>query len=263
MPLASCSYQTTHGTVSAVPVNAKSGSMPSRVGSMLRVGSPVADEAGAPGLRRLAPVCCQQNALTLVPPPGALVEQSVCLMPRETKIWCSAASSLAPPSFSCQATHGTGSLPATAAPPTSAGFSAVRSGWMFSEGTLVGGRAVLALGDPGVRGRVEAAGEDVRLAARQVGVRLVPRGPRDRARGAGEVDRRRLGLLRLVEVERAALGDPAAVLERADEDLLRAAGLLLERSPRDAGAPADERAADDVGRRPRPGAGRCRRRGRR
>ena len=135
MPLAFCSYQTTHGTVSALPVKAKSGSMPSRVGSMLRVGSPVADEAGAPGLRRLAPVCCQQNALTLVPPPGALVEQSVCLIPREAKIWFLAASSLAPPSFSCQATHGTGSLPATAAPPTSAGFSAVRSGWMFSEGT--------------------------------------------------------------------------------------------------------------------------------
>ena len=40
-----------------------------------------------------------------------------------------------PPSFSCQATHGTGSLPATAAPPTSAGFSAVRSVGMFSAGT--------------------------------------------------------------------------------------------------------------------------------
>src|SRR6185436_15241684 len=135
MPDAFCSYQTTHGTVSLLPVKAKSGSMPSRVGSMLRVGSPVADEAGVAGFRRLMPVCCQQNVLTLVPPPGALAEQSVCLIPREAKIWFSAASSVAAPSFSCQATHGTGSLPATAAPPTSAGFSAVRSVWMFSDVT--------------------------------------------------------------------------------------------------------------------------------
>ena len=49
MPLAFCSYQTTHGTVSVLPVKAKSGSMPSRVGSMFSVGSPVVDGAGAPG----------------------------------------------------------------------------------------------------------------------------------------------------------------------------------------------------------------------
>src|SRR4051794_34824598 len=135
MPLAFCSYQTTHGTVSWPPVKAKSGSTPSRVGSMLRVGSPVAEEARAPGFRRLLPVCCQQNELTLVPPPGRLAEQSVCLIPREAKIWFLAAASVAAPSFSCHATHGTGSLPATAAPPTSAGFSAVRSVWMFSDAT--------------------------------------------------------------------------------------------------------------------------------
>src|SRR4051794_36696485 len=135
MPLAFCSYQTTHGTVSFLAVKAKSGSTPSRVGSMFSVGSPVADGARAPGSRRLRPVCCQQDVLTLVPPPGWLRWQSVCLMPREAKIWFLAASSVAAPSFSCQATHGTGSLPATAAPPTSAGFSAVRSVWMFSEGT--------------------------------------------------------------------------------------------------------------------------------
>ena len=41
-PLASCSYQTTHGTVSFGPVKAMSGSTPSRVGSMFSVGSPVA-----------------------------------------------------------------------------------------------------------------------------------------------------------------------------------------------------------------------------
>src|SRR6185436_16730024 len=111
----------------------------------------------------------------------------------------------------------------------------------------VAGRAVLALGDPHVRGRVESAGEDVRLPAGEVRVRLVPRGPRDLAAGAGEVDRRRLGLLVRLDVERLALGDPAPVLEGADEDLLRGAGLLLERRPRDVRGAGDEGAADDVG----------------
>src|SRR3954451_4905635 len=57
-------------------------------------------------------------------------------MPRETKIWSVAVVSL-PPSFSCQATHGTGSLPAVAAPPARAGFSASWLVWMFSDGTLL------------------------------------------------------------------------------------------------------------------------------
>src|SRR3954471_300564 len=135
MPLAFCSYQTTHGTVSFLPVKAKSGSTPSRVGSTFSVGSPAAEGVRAPAFRRFMPVCCQQHALTLVPPPGWLAVQSVCLIPREAKIWFLAAASVAAPSFSCHATHGTGSLPATAAPPTSAGFSAVRSVWMFSDGT--------------------------------------------------------------------------------------------------------------------------------
>jgi hypothetical protein len=92
MPLAFCSYQTTHGTVSFLPVNAKSGSTPSRVGSMFSGVSPVSDDASAPGAKRLTPVCCQQNVLTLVPPPGWLRWQSVCLMAREAKIWFFAAS---------------------------------------------------------------------------------------------------------------------------------------------------------------------------
>src|SRR3954452_4390987 len=108
--------------------------MPSRVGSMSRLGARGAGEAGGAGSRRLARVCCQQKPLTLVQPPGRLAEQSVCLIPREAKIWYLAAASVVAPSFSCHATHGTGSLPATAAPPTSAGFSAVRSVWMFSDG---------------------------------------------------------------------------------------------------------------------------------
>src|SRR3954447_5225583 len=134
MPLAFCSYQTTHGTVSLVSVKAKSGSTPLRVRSTFSVGPPVADDVSAPGAKRLTPVCCQQNVLTLEPPPGALRWQSVCLMARDAKIWFFAVSSVVAPSFSCHATHGTGSLPATAAPPTSAGFSAVRSVWMFSDG---------------------------------------------------------------------------------------------------------------------------------
>src|SRR3954453_8021719 len=133
MPLAPCSYQTIHGTVSRLPVKAKSGSMPSRVGSTFSDGSSAAG-VGAAALRRLTPVCRQQNWLTLVPPPGWLAAQRVCLIAREAKIWFLAAASVAAPSFSCHATRGTGSLPATAAPPTSAGFSAVRSVWMFSDG---------------------------------------------------------------------------------------------------------------------------------
>src|SRR6185436_5127051 len=38
------------------------------------------------------------------------------------------------PSSSCQATHGTGSAPATAAPPATDGFSASLSVWMLSDG---------------------------------------------------------------------------------------------------------------------------------
>src|SRR5205085_379206 len=110
------------------------------------------------------------------------------------------------------------------------------------------GRAVLAVGDPDLVGGVEAAGEDVGLRA-EVDVGLVPGHPRHGAAGAGEVDRRRLGLLAGVDVQRGrgALRDPLAALEGADEDLLLAAGLLLERGPGDPGAAGGQRAADDVG----------------
>src|SRR4051812_23622297 len=105
------SYQTVHGTWSSEPVNAMSGSMPSRVRSMFSDGSSL--PAGSRESRRLMPVCCQQNFATLVPPPGSWAEQSTGdvapLMPRETKIWSLDASLVAAPSFSCQATHGTGS----------------------------------------------------------------------------------------------------------------------------------------------------------
>ena len=110
---------------------------------------------------------------------------------------------------------------------------------------LVVGSTVLPFGDPRVLRRGEPAGEDVRLVA-EMRVGLVPRRPRHGAACTGEVDRRRLGLLITLDVQRLALRLPHAVLERAHEDLLLAAGLLLECRPRDADAAGRERAADDV-----------------
>src|SRR5207253_4269247 len=95
--------------------------------------------------------------------------------------------------------------------------------------------AALARGQPAVRRRVEAAGEDVRRPAGGR-ARLVPCDPGDRASRTGEIDRRRFGLLGRVDVERrrGCLRHPGAVLERTNEDLLLAVGnLLLERRPRD------------------------------
>src|SRR5207244_7594791 len=89
--------------------------------------------------------------------------------------------------------------------------------------------------------------EDVRGVA-EVRVGLVPRDPGGGATGAGEVDRRRLGLHRGVDVEgrRGALRDPGAVREGTDEDLLRAAEPLLEGRPRDLDFARDDRATGHV-----------------
>ena len=65
---------------------------------------------------------------------------AACLTPFETKIWSRDPLPSRLPSSSCQATHGTGSAPATAAPPTTAGSSASRSVLMLSDGTC-GARA--------------------------------------------------------------------------------------------------------------------------
>src|SRR6185312_13767192 len=94
------------------------------------------------------------------------------------------------------------------------------------------GPAVLALGHPRVAGGVKAAGEDLLLTAQRL-VGLIPRVPRHVASRAREVDRRGLRDGVGVDVQRLALGHPLAVLEGAYEDLLRAAGLLLERPPWD------------------------------
>ena len=193
------------------------------------------------------PVCCQQKLLTLVPPPGALAEQSVCLIPREAKIWFLAASSVAAPSFSCQATHGTGSLPATAAPPTSAGFSAVRSVWMFSDGTLW----------PGARSWPSGTQTFAVALKRLAKMFVLPPGRFEF--GSYHAVHGTLRPVPAKSIEGASaswlawmLSDwpwvtQRAVLEGADEDLLRGAGLLLERGPRDVRGAGDERAADDVG----------------
>src|SRR4051794_3743963 len=115
------SYHTAHGTVSLGPVNAMSGASLSRLGSMFSDGSwgPPWPES-----RRLTPVWIQQNL------PRLPQCTSASLAARETKIW----SLLSAPSISFQATHGTGSLPATVAPPATEGSSASRLVWMFSDG---------------------------------------------------------------------------------------------------------------------------------
>src|SRR5262245_9077371 len=135
IPLGSSSYQTVHGTLSLGPVNAMSGATLLRVGSMLRLGSPVADDVGEVGLSRFRPVCWKQKPLTAAPPGGVTPVQLVAGMPRETKIWNSADESRFEPSRSFQTTQGTGLFPITAAPPATEGSSAVRLVWMLSDGT--------------------------------------------------------------------------------------------------------------------------------
>jgi hypothetical protein len=213
---------------------------------MFSVGSPVGDEP--PSLaRRSSPTCCQQKLLTLAladglkPAHGAF--GAACLTPLETKIWSWLPEPLTLPSCSSHATHGTGSAPRHGGP----------AGDRRVLGLLVGvdvqrrdaRSTVLPLGLPHVVGGHEAAGEDLLLATeRRVG--LVPRVPRDGAPSTGEVDRRRFRLDVLVDVQRWALRDPLPVLERAHEDALGAAGLLLEGGPRHARASSDERSTDDV-----------------
>ena len=84
------SYQTTQATVSLGPVKAMSGSIPLRLGSTFRVGSPVADEPPF-SARRSSPTCCQQNRLTLAADDGLKPVHGspgdACLTPLETKIW--------------------------------------------------------------------------------------------------------------------------------------------------------------------------------
>src|SRR3989442_137453 len=138
IPVGSSSYQTTQATVSSLPVKAMSGWTPERVGSMLSVGSPLSSGVGESGSSRSRPTCCQQKPFSLFPPAGFVptghaAPAVACLRAFATKI-CRSVVSLATPSFSSHATHGTGSAPATAAPPATDGFSAVRRTWMLSDG---------------------------------------------------------------------------------------------------------------------------------
>ena len=148
------------------------------------------------------------------------------------------------PSCSCHATHGTGSVPATAAPPATDGFSASLSVLMFSDGTP----------EP----RSWPSGCQMLLAAAKRLAKICFSPPSAalgsyhashgtvRPAPAKSIDGR-LGLDVLVDVQRRALRHPLPVLERAHEDALGVAGLLLERRPRHARATGGERAADDVG----------------
>src|SRR5439155_12043973 len=138
IPVGSSSYQTTQATVSSLPVKAMSGSTPERVGSMLSVGSPLSSDVGEVGSSRSRPTCCQQKPFSLFSPAGNVptgqaAPAVACLRPFTTKI-CRSVVSLATPSFSSHTTHGTGSAPATAAPPATDGFSAVRAVRMLSDG---------------------------------------------------------------------------------------------------------------------------------
>ena len=114
-----------------------SGSTPFRLGSMLRVGSPVGDDPPS-SASRPTPTCCQQNALTLAASDGLKPVHgcfgAACLTPLETKIWSCSPEPATLPSSSSHATHGTGSAPATAAPPATDGFSASLPVWMLSDG---------------------------------------------------------------------------------------------------------------------------------
>src|SRR4029078_10635065 len=101
------------------------------------VGSPVGDEP--PSLaRRSSPTCCQQKLLTLALADGLKRAQgafgAACLTPLETKIWSWLPEPLTLPSCSSHATHGTGSAPATAAPPATDRFSASLSVLVLRRG---------------------------------------------------------------------------------------------------------------------------------
>src|SRR5262249_4256524 len=163
----SSSSHTTHATVSFGPVNAMSGSTPERVGSMLSVGSPLSDGIGPVGFSRSSPTCCQQKPFTSIPPVGFVptghtVLGTACFTAFATKICRSVVPSFGTPSFSSQVIHGTGSLPATTAPPATEGGSAVRRVWMLRDGRWTGPR-------PWPEGSQRLAGALKRLAKMLVG----------------------------------------------------------------------------------------------
>src|SRR5262249_14393025 len=143
--LGSLWYQAAPGAGALGPVKAMSGSTPERVGSMLSDGSPLADGSGPLGFSRSSPTCCQQKPFTSTPPTGFVptghgVPATGCFTAFATKICRSVTLSSETPSFSSQTTQGTGSLPATVAPPATDGFSAVRRVLMLRDGRWSGPR---------------------------------------------------------------------------------------------------------------------------
>ena len=217
------------------------------------------------GSARSRPTCSQQKPLTLTSAVRACRRTASpaagCLTARETKIWfvpARGAVELLPGHPGHRVVARDGRLP-----PATAGFSASRLVLMLSDGSEW----------PGARswpdGSQTFAAAEKRLAkicfvAAEIRVGLVPADPGHRAPGAGEVDRRSLGLDRRVEVERRreALRHPRAALEGAHEDLLRRAASSARTRPT---APAGCRrrpCRPARRRRRRPGSGRCRSRGR-
>src|SRR5262249_18337154 len=116
MPLAFSSYHTVHGTVSLGPVKAMSGTSLLRVGSVLGPG-PRGGGGGVGAPSRLTRVCGKEKLSRGVPLRGVTpAKDAAPEMPRDTKIWTLAAPSVVAPSCSRHPPHGTGLLPATAAP---------------------------------------------------------------------------------------------------------------------------------------------------
>ena len=85
------SYQTVHATMSDLPVNAMSGSMPLRRGVDVQRGIAGRRRAAVACARRSAPTCCQQNEATVAAEEGLKPVHgawgAACLTPLETKIW--------------------------------------------------------------------------------------------------------------------------------------------------------------------------------
>ena len=109
---------------------------------------------------------------------------------------------------SCHVTHGPGFVASAAEPPATDGFSASWLVWMFSDGTgiVLDGPANPRPWPPKIQLPVVLSNRLAKICLwpAERGRVLVPRRPRHRTARSGEVDRRNLAVLRLVEVERPA-----------------------------------------------------------
>ena len=193
-----------HGTESLAPVNAMSGSTPSRVRSTFSDGSAPAD--------RSTPTCWKRSPRW---PECHLL--GVALRRDGVAVGRARADRLGHEDLVLVDARGVGALLLPGHPRTRLGRIGRRTTRDRGVlGALVGvdvqrwdrraGRrryAALTGEDPLAAGVVKPAGEDVVGAEAGAGRVLVPGGPRNGPSGPGEVDRRRLAVLALVEVQRA------------------------------------------------------------